>query len=71
LKIYAGEKILLEALHPDAYKQWTFTHDIKDVVDRALGKISASNSLNLSQELDIDKLIASSDEETSEKHQIK
>jgi DNA ligase-3 len=67
LKIYAGEKILLEALHPDAYKQWTFTHDIKDVVDRALGKISASNSLNLSQELDIDKLIASSDEETSDK----
>jgi hypothetical protein len=67
LKIYAGEKILMEALHPDAYKQWTLTHDIKSVVDRVTGNSSMTQSLNASLDIDIDALIASGSDEEAEK----
>ncbi|KAL0481852.1 ligase [Acrasis kona] len=66
LKIYAGEKILLEALHPDAYKAWTLSHDIKSVVDRCTGDATQSQTLNSSLvDFDLDALI-NSDEDMEE-----
>ncbi|KAL9644254.1 hypothetical protein ABK040_005715 [Willaertia magna] len=62
LKIRAGPKYLLAALHDDAYQSYILTHDLKQIVDAVTSGGDLKNlSMTMQSLVDIDALIKDAD----------
>jgi len=67
LKLYAGIRYLLPALHPQAYDAFLLSNNVKDIVDQVVRgadlSASLSQSMNASADFDLAKILAQSDSE--------